>query len=190
MEDKKNPETNLVRHEVLYRGKVVDLQVDIIRMPSGREVVREVVKHPGGVVAIPVLDNGRLLLIRQFRYPLQKYILEFPAGKLDSGQSPLDTMLRELEEETGFRAASLHYEFSFHTSPGFCDEVIYLFLASGLTPVSQKLEEGEHITVESYTLPECLDMIGNGEIADAKTILGLLWYHQRHSGHGSASPAP
>ena len=178
MGEGQNPETSIVRHDVLYQGKVVDLEVDTIRLPSGRSAIREVVKHPGGVVAVPVLDDGRLLLIRQFRYPLQKYILEFPAGKLDSGQSPLETMKRELEEETGYRAAVVRYEFPFHTSPGFCDEIIHLFLASGLTRVGQRLEEGEHITVERYTPDECLQMISKGEIADAKTILGVLWYQR------------
>jgi ADP-ribose pyrophosphatase len=176
MENAQNPETAVARHDVLYRGKVVDLFVDTVRLPSGHNVVREVVHHPGGVVAVPVLEDGSLLLIRQFRYPLQKYILEFPAGKLDSGQSPLDTMRRELEEETGYCAEVLRYEFSFHTSPGFCDEIIHLFLASGLTHIAQRLEEGEHITVERYTLEECLHMIQTGKIADGKTILGLLWY--------------
>jgi ADP-ribose pyrophosphatase len=173
------PETALAARDLIYKGKIIDLQVDTIALPSGRSAIREVVKHPGGVVAIPLLEDGRLLLIRQFRYPLQKYILEFPAGKLDSGQSPLDTILRELEEETGYRAATMTYQFSFHTSPGFCDEIIHLFLASGLTPVAQCLEEGEHITVERYSLGDCLRMIEGGDIADAKTILGILWYQHK-----------
>ena len=170
------PEQTVTRHEVVYRGSIVDLLVDTVRLPSGSSVVREVVKHPGGVVIIPVQRDGTLLLIRQFRYPLQKFILEFPAGKLDSGQTPLDTARRELEEETGFASDIISYQFSFHTSPGFCDEIIHLFLASGLTYVSQRLEEGECIAVESYSLEQCLRMIASGEIADAKTILGLLWY--------------
>jgi ADP-ribose pyrophosphatase len=178
MDAEQNPESAVERHEVVYRGKIIDVEVDTVRLPSGRSVIREVVKHPGGVVAVPVLEDGRLLLIRQFRYPLQRFILEFPAGKLDSGQSPSDTVKRELEEETGYRADVMDYAFSFHTSPGFCNEIIHLFLASGLTPVAQRLEEGEHITVESYTLDECMQMIRSGAIADAKTILGILWYHQ------------
>jgi ADP-ribose pyrophosphatase len=181
MNGEQNPETAVERREVIYRGKIVDLEVDTVRLPSGRNVIREVVKHPGGVVAVPVLEDGKLLLIRQFRYPLQKYILEFPAGKLDSGQSPLDTVKRELEEETGFQAASMRREFSFYTSPGICNEVIHLFVARGLTQVAQRLEEGEHITVESHTLDECLQMIKSGEIADAKTILGILWYQHQTS---------
>jgi ADP-ribose pyrophosphatase len=176
MAGEENPETKLLAHDLIYHGKVVDLIVDTISLPSGQSAIREVVKHPGGVVAIPRLEDGRLLLIRQFRYPLQKFIFEFPAGKLDSGQTPADTMHRELEEETGYRAAEMIHLSSFYTSPGFCDEIIHLFLASGLIPVGQRLEDGEHIVVEKYTLDECLRMVKSGEIADAKTILGILWY--------------
>jgi ADP-ribose pyrophosphatase len=179
MEVEQNPEIAVVKHEEVYRGRVVDLVVDTVRLASGRDVVREVVKHPGGVVAVPVLEDGRLVLIRQFRYPLQKYILEFPAGKLDSGQTPLENAKRELEEETGYRAEVMRYEFSYHTSPGFCDEIIHFFIAEGLTFVAQRLEEGEHLSVISHTLDECLQMIRTGAIADAKTIIGLLWYQQR-----------
>lgn len=182
MDGEQNPETAVERHEVIYRGKIVDLDVDTVRLHSGRTVIREVVRHPGGVVAVPVLEDGKLLLIRQFRYPLQKYILEFPAGKLDSGQSPLETAKRELEEETGFQAASMHQEFAFYTSPGICNEVIHMFVATGLTEVTQRLEEGEHITVESHSLDECLQMIKSGEIRDGKTIMGILWYQ-----HGTSS---
>ncbi len=172
----KNPESTVLKHKEVYRGKIVTLQVDTIQLPSGRESIREVVMHPGGVTAIPVLDDGRLLMIRQFRYPLQKYILEFPAGKLDSGQSPLDTMARELEEEAGYSAEILSHECVFYTTPGICNELIHLFIARGLKPAAQKLEEGEHISVESYTLDECLQKLQTGEIVDGKTILGLLWY--------------
>jgi ADP-ribose pyrophosphatase len=176
MTGEENPETKLIAHDKIYRGKIVDLMVDTISLPSGKSAIREVVKHPGGVVAIPQLADGSLLLIRQFRYPLQKFIFEFPAGKLDSGQTPIDTMHRELEEETGYRASEMIHLSSFYTSPGFCDEIIHLFLASGLIPVGQRLEDGEHIVVEKFTLDECLRMVESGEIADAKTILGILWY--------------
>jgi ADP-ribose pyrophosphatase len=173
------PETTVVRHEEVYRGKVVNLVVDTIALPSGRTAVREVVQHPGGVVAIPVLDDGSLVLIRQYRYPLQKFILEFPAGKLDSRQSPLDTIRRELEEEAGYSASTWSYECAFYTSPGFSDEVIHMFVARDLVPVPQRLEEGEHITVGRYSLQQCLEKTHTGEIADGKTLLGLYWYLQQ-----------
>ncbi len=171
-----NPETTIVGHREIYQGKIVNLHVDTIRLESGRMFIREIVRHPGGVVAVPVLDDGRLVLLRQFRFPLQKFILEFPAGKLDSNQPPMETIMRELEEESGYRAGSMNYQFSFYTTPGISDEIIHLFVATRLTPVSQRLEEGEHITVEAYSLNQCLEMIRKGEIVDGKTILGLLWF--------------
>jgi len=191
MTDPVNPETTLLKREDIYRGIVVSLHVDSIRLPSGRTAIREVVHHPGGVVAIPVLGDGRLLLIRQFRYPLQKYILEFPAGKLDINLPPLETISREVEEETGYRARSISFETCFYTSPGIIDESIHLFVARDLEPVSQSLEEGEHITVEAYAIEECLDMVFSGEIADGKTILGVLWYWHRYFPKQSPrAPAP
>jgi len=184
-----NPETEVTSHDEIYRGKIVDLHVDTIQLPSGRSSIREVVVHPGGVVAVPVLDDGRLVLIRQFRYPLQKFILEFPAGKLDSQQSPLETIRRELEEETGYTARSVQQEFSFYTSPGISNELIHFFIARDLKPVSQRLEEGEHITVEIHSVDECLRMIETGEIEDGKTILGLLWYQMKFMLKNSGLPA-
>jgi ADP-ribose pyrophosphatase len=177
--EKQNPETKILSHEEIYRGIIVTLHVDQVQLPSGRPGIREVVHHPGGVVIVPVLEDGRLVLVRQFRYPLKKYILEFPAGKLDSNQTPLETITRELEEEAGYRAETITHEFSFYSTPGISDEIIHLFIASGLCPVSQRLEEGEHITIEKYTLDECLDKIRTGEIADGKTLLGILWYGRR-----------
>ena len=171
-----NPEAEIVKHEQLYRGKIVSLHVDTIRQASGNTSIREVVSHPGGVVAVPILNDGRVILIRQFRYPLQKYILEFPAGKLDSDLSPRDTIARELEEEAGYHARLLTHECSFYTSPGISNELLHLFLARELEPVPQRLEEGEHISVEPCTLEECLARAVRGEITDGKTLLGLLWY--------------
>ena len=172
----KNPETTILDHQELYHGKIVRLHVDTIQLPSGGTAIREIVHHPGGVVAVPVLDDGRLVLVRQFRYPLGKFILEFPAGKLDGELSPLEAIARELNEEIGYQAEVLSHEFSFYTSPGYCTEIIHLYIARGLRPVPQRLEEGEHITVAAYGLDECLDKIQTGEIVDGKTLLGLLWY--------------
>jgi ADP-ribose pyrophosphatase len=172
-----NPETSILDHKEIYRGKIVTLHVDAIEQASGNAAIREVVLHPGGVTAVPVLEDGRILLIRQFRYAIGKFILELPAGKLDSGQTPLETIAREIEEETGYYAGAITPACTFFTTPGFSNEVIHLFLARDLTLKAQKLEEGEHITVEAYTPDECLRLIHSGEIRDGKTILGILWYH-------------
>ncbi len=174
-----NPETEVIDHREIYSGVIVKLHVDTVRLPSGRTAIREVMLHPGGVVAIPVLDDGRVLLIRQFRYPLGKYILELPAGKLDHDLPPRDTVALEIEEECGFRASTLDYQCSFYTSPGISNEIIHFYVARGLTPVRQSLQEGEHITVEALSLDDCLHRLETGEIADAKTILGILWYQSK-----------
>jgi len=177
--DSERPETTLLGREEVYRGKIVNLRVDTIQHPSGKSAIREVVQHPGGVTVVALRDSGELLLIRQYRYPLQRFILELPAGKLDSGQSPLDTICRELEEEAGFRADTWDYGCAFYTSPGISDELIHLFIARNLSPVPQRLEEGEHITVEAHSLENCLQLMQSGEIRDGKTILGILWYHMK-----------
>jgi ADP-ribose pyrophosphatase len=174
-----NPEKAVVNHQEVYRGKIVSLHVDTIRQATGRTTLREVVLHPGGVTAVPILDDGRLLLIRQFRYPIGKFILELPAGKLDSGQPPLITIARELEEETGYSAEILTHECTFYTTPGISNELIHLFIARNLTRCAQRLEEGEHITVEAFALEECLQKIRTGEINDGKTILGILYYQMK-----------
>ena len=172
--NEKNPETEILSHREVYSGKIVRLHVDVIRRESGERATREVALHPGGVAAVPVLDDGRIVLIRQFRYPLGKYIWEIPAGKLDSGQTPRDTIARELEEEIGYSAGILTEMSSFYTSPGFCDEIIHLFIARNLVPCSLRPEAGEYITPEACTLDECNRMIADGEIMDGKSILGIL----------------
>ena len=178
--ENENPERALINHKEVYSGKIIKVHVDTIRQKSGGKTIREVVLHPGGVTAVPILDDGRLLLIRQFRYPIRKYILELPAGKLDSGQPPMETVARELEEEIGYCAGNLTHECTFYTTPGISNESIHLFMARDLTPSVQHLEEGEHITVESHTIEECLQKIKNGEICDGKTILGILWYQMKY----------
>lgn len=174
--DPANPESIVVSHEEPYHGRIVDLHVDTILQPTGRTSIREVVLHPGGVVAVPVMEDGRLLMIRQFRYPLKRFILEFPAGKLDSQRTPRETIQNELEEEAGYRAGELTYECAFYTSPGISNEQLHLFIARNLSPVPQRLQEGEHISIHVHTVEECLRLMERGEIADGKTLLGLLWY--------------
>ena len=171
-----------MNRRAVYSGKIVKLHVDTIRQESGEPTIREVVLHPGGVAAVPVLDNGKIVLIRQFRYPLGKYIWEIPAGKLDSGQTPRDTIARELEEEIGYTARTLTEICSFYSSPGFCDEVIHLFVARDMVPCMRRPETGEHITPVSRPLDECLKMIALGEIIDGKSVIGILRFQQSFKG--------
>jgi len=170
-------ELRRTKREILYRGRVVDLVVDEIQYPSGKTGLREIVRHPGGSVVVPLFEDGTVLLVQQLRYPLGEEILELPAGKLAPGEDPREAAGRELEEETGYRAAHLAKLSSIYTSPGFCDEELHIYLATGLARSAggPRREEGEaSMTMQSVTLSEALAMIGRGEIRDGKTIVGLL----------------
>jgi ADP-ribose pyrophosphatase len=156
---------------------VFDLVVDEVEYPSGARGIREVARHPGGAVVVPLLDDGRLILVEQLRYPLGRRVLELPAGKLGPGEDPRLAAARELEEEAGYRAGSLRPLGSVYTTPGFCDEELHLFLATGLTRTERgpHREEGEAgMSVHLMPSADVLSMIGRGDIRDAKTIVGVL----------------
>jgi len=167
----------LKKREILHNGVVFDLIVDHIEYPSGNGSVREVAKHPGGAVVVPVFENGDVLMIKQFRYPIEKVIYELPAGKLDPDEDPEHCARRELEEETGYKAGTYRKLTAFYTTPGFCTEKLHIYLATGLQELKsgQNLEEGEEsITLERIPLQQALDMIAEEEIVDGKTIVGLF----------------
>jgi len=164
----------LVDRKHLYSGKIVELIVDTVKI-KGEDHVREVVRHPGGVVILAELPDGRIPFVRQLRYPMNQVLLELPAGKLNRGEEPAVSAARELEEETGFRAISLEQVFSFYPTPGFCDELLHFFYTDELQQGSPNLEPDEDITVEFYRLEEALEMTKGGQINDGKTLLGLLW---------------
>ena len=169
----------------MYRGKVFDLIVDRVEYPSGNTGVREIAHHPGGAVVVPLLDDGRVLLVKQLRYPFGRHIVEVPAGKLSPGEEPRVAAARELEEETGYVAGSLELLTSIYTTPGFCDEVLHIFLATNLkeSPSGHRREEGEFsMTVQPVLLQEALAMVERGEITDGKTIVGLFWIDRRMRG--------
>ena len=165
----------VTRRDIIYEGRVFTIVRDEVRHLDGYESVREVVRHDGGAVVVPVYDNGDVLLIRQFRYPIEKEILELPAGKLSPGEDPRDCAVRELKEETGCTAVSMRKLMAMLTTPGFCTETLHLYLAEGLTDGEQALEEGEEsITVLRLPLADALDMCRDGRIHDGKTVTALM----------------
>lgn len=145
---------------------------------KGRSVRREIVRHPGAVVIVPVLDDGRLVLIRNYRIAVDERLWELPAGKLEEGEEPQHAAARELEEETGFRPGRVRPLATFFSSPGFADELIHAFVAEDLAFVGQNLEPGEEIDVSELARGEVLAMIADGRIRDGKTIAAvLMWDH-------------
>lgn len=160
----------------IYNGKVIDVVRDEVEISTGRHSFREVVKHSGGVVIVAVKkrsDDPTILLVKQFRYPIKQVVYELPAGKLEKGEDPDFACKRELEEETGYRAANWQSLGYINTSPGFCDEKLYLYLASDLEFVGEHPDEGEIIKAYEYKLSDVKKMILNGEINDAKTICAI-----------------
>ena len=163
-----------IQSEVKFTGNVINLRVDTIKLPNGKEATREIVEHPGGVAVLPIDENGVVYLVRQFRKPFEIELLEAPAGKLSIGEDHFACGVRELEEETGFRSSKITYLGYAVPTPGFATEKIYLYLAQELTQVAQNLDEDEFLSVESYQFDEVVKMCLNGEIVDAKTIIAVL----------------
>lgn len=159
----------------VFDGRIISLQVDTVRLPNGETATREIIRHPGAVAVIALLD-GKLLVVEQFRKPLGKAQVEIPAGKLDGGEDPAQAALRELEEETGYRADKLVHLRTFSTSPGFADEVIHLYFADSLSKGEVHLDDEEFLTCEAITLDEALAYVRDGRICDAKTLMAVdLW---------------
>jgi len=166
--------------EKIFSGRVLRLVVDRVELPDGSKSIRELVLHPGAVAILPILPDGRILLVRQYRHAVGESLWEIPAGKLDvAGESPRGCAARELREETGYTASDWREVFSFYTSPGFTDERITLFFASGLSRVSDPLPDEIEAQAE-FTLEEAVEMISRGEIEDAKTILAIAWFQRIH----------
>jgi len=164
----------LKKSENIFSGRVIDVKVDHIEYDSGNTGIREVAVHPGGAAVVAVKDDGKIILVKQFRHPIQQSILELPAGKLDKGEDPLVCATRELGEETGYKAGKFEKLGVISTSPGFCTEILHLYLAEGLIAGDHHREEGEYgMQVLEFTMDEIERMIENGDIIDAKTICGI-----------------
>ncbi|AZO95626.1 NUDIX hydrolase [Halocella sp. SP3-1] len=162
--------------EDIYQGKIVNLRIDQVKLPNGRVSTREVVEHSGGVSILALTEKKEILLVEQYRTPVEETLLELPAGKLEPGENPLNCARRELIEETGFKAARIKHLYSFYTTPGFSDELLYLYLASELEEVGTDFDEDEIIKNHLISPGEIMDSILSGQIKDAKTIVGLLTY--------------
>lgn len=157
----------------IYKGKVISLQVDTVTLPNGGTSTREIVRHPGGVSVLALLD-GKMLVVEQYRKPLGKSQIEIPAGKLDKdGEDPLAAAKRELEEETGYRSDHLTYICSYYTSPGFADEIMHMYFTDQLEKSEMRLDEDEFLVCEAITLEEAQRYIREGRISDAKTIMAV-----------------
>ncbi len=158
----------------IYRGRVFDVAAYTVR-EGEQTYVREVVHHPGSAVIVPVFEDGTVALVRQYRHPVVRYLLEIPAGTLRRGsERPEEGAARELEEEIGVRAGRMEKLAEFFVSPGFCEEKMWLYLAAELTETAQALEEDEQLEVVRISFERAFEMIAAGEIEDAKTIIGLM----------------
>lgn len=170
----------LTNSKILFEGKVFNLKVDEIEYDSGNKGIREVIVHPGGAVVIPVTNEGKLVMVTQIRYPFQTTLLEFPAGKLDIDEDPLDCAIRELEEETGYKSGKVNKLGKIYTAPGYCTETLHIYVAQELKKGDHKREEGEQgMEVFELSLEEIEKKINNGEIVDAKSICGIFYLKNR-----------
>ena len=179
-------DTNLIETkvdgELVYQGGVLRVQRDRVALPDGKITAREFVLHPGAVVILPLLDDGSVLMERQYRYPLDRVFIEFPAGKIDAGESHLACARRELLEETGYTASDWQFVSTIHNAIAYSDEHLELFLARGLVAGERRLDEGEFLDVFTASATQLYDWCRAGQITDAKTLIGALWLQNVQSG--------
>lgn len=170
-------EEKTIRTERIFEGRVISLRVDDVVLPNGRESKRELVEHPGGVSVLAVTEEGKIVLVEQYRKPMELTTLEIPAGKREKGEEPIVTAMRELEEETDYTCERLEFIHQFYTSPGFADELLYVYEAIGLKKNDKEvsLDEDEFVEIMEVTLEEALDLIKIGRIQDAKTIVAIQY---------------
>jgi len=182
MSDDEHLREEQVSSQQAYKGHFLDVRRDEVRLPDGSLAAREYIVHPGAVMIVPLLDDGRLVVERQFRYPMGRVMLEFPAGKLDAGEPPLTCAIRELAEETGYRAREWARAGILHNAIAYSDEGIEVWFARGLELGGRSLDAGEFLDVETTTLAALEAQAASGELTDAKTLIGLLWLQNWQSG--------
>lgn len=172
--------------ETVYKGRIITLELQTVTLPNGKEATREVVLHPGAVTVLAITEEDKVLLVRQFRKPTDRILVETPAGKLEHGENPLEAVKRELEEETGYTASDWKHLNSFYTSPGFADELMHAYVATGLKKLQQKLDDDEFLDVIEAGADEVRQMIADGEIYDAKTLTLIYWWLAERAKQGKA----
>src|SRR5262245_2666509 len=166
----------------VYRGNFLDVRCDVVQLPDQQQATREYVVHPGAVMVVPLLNNDKLVLERQYRYPLRSLTIEFPAGKVDAGESPFDCAVRELAEETGYRAREWAHAGVMHNAAAYSTESIDIWFARDLQLGATSPDVGEHIEVFTASPQDLASWVRDGTVTDAKTMVGLLWLQQWHSG--------
>lgn len=183
MSDKKSTRARILRSKFIYKGPVFGVRRDEVLEPGGIRTTREVVTHPGSVVVLPVLPDGRILLIRQYRHATRRFLWELVAGRMERGETPRRAAARELIEETGYRAGKFRVFLDLFPTPGFLEERMYILLAQELTSGDAQPEVDEKIISRAFTYIELKQMIRHGKLRDAKTIAGLLYYFSYISPH-------
>lgn len=163
-----------LKAEYVFKGKILNIRVDEALMPNGKTAVREVVEHNGGVMIAPMDEEGNLYLVEQFRYPYFEVVTELPAGKLEKGEDPYTAGIRELREETGATAEKIVSLGRLYPSPGYCGEIIHLYLATGLRFGEQNPDDDEFLEVKKIHISKAVEMVMNGELPDSKTQVGIL----------------
>lgn len=163
-----------VKENYIYKGKIINLRKDDVILPDGKPAVREIIEHSGGS-AILCVKNGKVLMVKQFRYPYKEVIWEIPAGKVNKGETPEQTALRELKEEGGLLAEKIEKLFDVYPSPGYTEEVIRIYKAEGLKETENSLDEDEFLTGEWFDIETLKKMVKNNEIKDGKTLIALFW---------------
>ena len=168
---------------IIFQGRLLDVRKDEVELPNGKTSTREWINHPGAVCCIPILPDGKIALIRQYRYPVQSEMIELPAGKLEKGEKPEACAVRELEEEIGYRTNKLTFLTHIHPAIGFANEKMWIYLAEKLEKTDSKLDDDEFLELIPTSLDDAVEMVWSHEITDVKTIIGLLWASQfyRHA---------
>lgn len=174
-------EIKRLNRELVYKGHIIDMYKDTVKIPNGNIAEWDFIGHKGAAAVLPVLKNGNVLMVRQYRNALDRYTLEIPAGGLESPDEPMiDCAARELEEETGYKSDNLEILLSLHTTVAFCNEKIEVFLARDLVKTSQHLDEDEYIDVEEHSIEELLEAVYSGKIEDSKTVSAILAYYSKY----------